>query len=602
MRRRAVPRSAQYGQACMLCVKAKCRCVGRSDGKGCERCNRLSKQCRPHETASQRAANNSQDSDDRFAQLEGRLDTLVSLLKARADGNGSHDLVPDDEQSRHIPFTPDSPSSNSHILVGPADANTESDTDVEFGVDHGRDSNGLPQIETTVLSGSVAVQTIPNHHNPLPVSTSVSLEPTDDVHVACLDTFRTLMLLHFPVVYLAQTLTAEQLHRDRPLLFQAIVCVTWPYPEEKEARAVELKRTLCEAAFLRQRRADMNQSCGVDPVLDLLLGLMTYVAWGWDHVHNRGSLSHLVMLCMSLVGEMRLDRPALDGHYADSLLAPVASRGSLSPPQPSAEAQRAVLGCFVLSSVVSEYLGNMDPLAWTPQLDKILNDTTSYRNFVDNPPGLVGITSLAHTHYVELLILEAIRASTLILSRLDAPETTNAATVRSSPMQEPTTPGYSDLSYMWQSVLAISACTSGLLSLQASDFLGIAFLQWGQLAGCVVVLSQLEGLEDSRINRAHARSVIDLPLLLDRIAEKLELTAAHAGEQGLGPPGGVFTQLAAGMRAFRSRIQGSLVELSRPSPNEVSGCGGSNEVQPLQGHLNTQGPSSRFWMDQLFQG
>lgn len=207
---------------------------------------------------------------------------------------------------------------------------------------------------------------------------------------------------------------------------------------------------------------------------------------------------------------------------------------------------------------------------------------------------------------MELLILETIRISSLLLSRLAAPETissgsSHAPDSSAHSIEQSTPRGYSDLSYMWQSVLAIGACTSGLLSLQPSDFVGIAFVQWEQLAGCVVVLSQLESLEDSRINRAHARSVIDLPILLDRIAEKLSLTAAEAGEQGLGPPGGVFTQLAAGMRAFRSSIQGSMVELARPGPDEVSGCGGSNAVQPLQGHLNTEGPASRFWMDRLFQ-
>lgn len=29
--------SAPYGQACMHCFKAKCRCVSRLDGDGCER-------------------------------------------------------------------------------------------------------------------------------------------------------------------------------------------------------------------------------------------------------------------------------------------------------------------------------------------------------------------------------------------------------------------------------------------------------------------------------------------------------------------------------------------------------------------------------------
>ncbi|KAG8169464.1 hypothetical protein KVR01_000209 [Diaporthe batatas] len=654
MRRRAAPRSAQYGQACMRCAKAKCRCVGRSDGQGCERCYRLSKQCRPHESSSQRAASqHSQESDDRVAQLEDRINNLFSLLKTRADAdgedNGSRPLVGDEQQqqSRHAHFTPDLPSFSNRPtpdLGGTEISHVHVDTDID---------NPVPSV-------SIAVQKMPNHHSPVSQATvAAPSQPIDGISVACLDTFTTRMLPRLPIIHFPETMTAEQLCRDRPLLFQTIVCVAWPFTTEKTTRATELKHALLEAAFLRRTEAD------IEHYLDLLLSLLTYVAWGWDHVHNRGSLSHLVMLCMSLAGEMRLDRPALkrgDHHTGSLLMEPAAaSRRSLDRPQLSPEAQRAALGCFILSSAVSEYFEDVDPLAWTPQLDKILVDMSAakvcpadldlvyqvrlqllltkalrLRQMLEQQtnqetqakPSAATILAdakvlhgevqelrgqpsrssrhhqlqLAHTYYVELLILETIRASTMILSSLDPPGSANGGGGGGDPMQEPIPPGCSDLSYMWQSVLAISACTSGLLSLPTPDFVGIAFLQWEQLAGCVVVLSRLESLEDSRINRAHARSVIDLPVLLDAIAEKVESTADEAGEQGLGPPGGVFTQLAAGMRAFRSHVQGFLVELSRPGPDEVSGCGGSNVVQPLYGHLNTQGPASRFWMDQLFQG
>jgi hypothetical protein len=71
---------------------------------------------------------------------------------------------------------------------------------------------------------------------------------------------------------------------------------------------------------------------------------------------------------------------------------------------------------------------------------------------------------------------------------------------------------------MWQSVLAISEYTSSLFSL-SSDLIGISFLQWEHIASCVVVLSHLEDLEAPRINRAHARTVVDLLILLDCITE-----------------------------------------------------------------------------------
>ncbi|KAI1739702.1 hypothetical protein F4680DRAFT_466227 [Xylaria scruposa] len=531
------------------------------------------------------------------------------------------------------------------------------DSDSRVVPPHSEDPEDRQHSQGHVRSGTLTIPAIPCQHS-VAAAIPQSVDDISDISEVCLDSFRTRMLPHFPFIYLPQSLTAEELRHSRPLLIRAIVCVTWPSSEEREARALHMKRVLCEEAFLRQAHDGMNQSTGTDPALDLLLALMTYISWGWDHVRRRGSLSPLVMLCMSLVGEMRLDRPALDDAHT---VLPVSPLTPDSPRRLSAEARRAALGCFVLSSVVSQYFRDMDPLAWTPQLDRVLGDTSSaetcstdadlvyqvrfqllsvkatqLHQLLQTQPNHddQGETSaaaifkdakmlhqnlqefkresllssrhhrlrLAHFHYVEVLILETIRASTLILSRVDAPETTN--TPHSSGddrfIKDSTSVGQSDLSYMWESVLAISACTSALLSLQPPSFLSMAFLQWGQLAGCIVVLSKLEELEDSRIDRAHARTVIDLPVLLDHIAKNLELTAIEAGEQDTGPPGGVFTQLAAGIRDFRSCLKYSAVELTRPGPNEVSGCGGSNTTQPLQGHLNTQGPASRFWMNQLF--
>ncbi|KAI0517739.1 hypothetical protein F5B22DRAFT_654527 [Xylaria bambusicola] len=305
----------------------------------------------------------------------------------------------------------------------------------------------------------------------------------------------------------------------------------------------------------------------------------------------------------------------------------------------------------------------MDPLPWTPQLDSVLDDTVSaeacltaadlvyqvrlqllsakaiqlhqmlqtqlnhgarggtlaattfkdakllyqkLQNFRMEPPLSSHChesiqVQLEHFHHVEVLILETIRASTLIISCVDVPEATKIhSSGDDASMRNNISMGQSDLSYMWQSVLAISVCTSALLSLEPPSFLSIAFLQCGQLACCIEVLHQLEELEDSRIDRAHARAVIDLPVLLDRIAKNLEMTAIEAGEQDMCHPGGVFTQLATGIRDLRSCLQYTAVELTRPGPAEVSGCGGSNVAQPLQGHLNTQGPAGRFWMNQLF--
>jgi hypothetical protein len=224
--------------------------------------------------------------------------------------------------------------------------------------DAGASNDAVPLPKTSSLSAPVAA-----------TPTATGSEPLDPFSAACLEIFRSRMLSHFPIVHLSAGLNAEQLRRDRPLLFQAIACVAWPFPRERRARVVELKRTLCEAAFLRQAQED--HSGDVDSSADLMLGLLVYVAWGWDHVDGSGNLSRLMMLCMSLVGGMHLDRPAPPDLHTSNVFSP-ASRTRYGEREVSLERRRTALGCFVLSSIVSAFSAAINTLEWTPQMEESL--------------------------------------------------------------------------------------------------------------------------------------------------------------------------------------------------------------------------------------
>ncbi|CAK7201393.1 hypothetical protein SEUCBS139899_004097 [Sporothrix eucalyptigena] len=83
---------APYGRACANCSRAKCRCIYRSNGNDCERCHRLNKECRPSIPVRRKAATSSSATKrsssstlSRTAQLEQKLDGLVSLLEAQTN-------------------------------------------------------------------------------------------------------------------------------------------------------------------------------------------------------------------------------------------------------------------------------------------------------------------------------------------------------------------------------------------------------------------------------------------------------------------------------------------------------------------------------------
>jgi hypothetical protein len=192
-----------------------------------------------------------------------------------------------------------------------------------------------------------------------------------------LDAFRRHKLHHCPFIHLPAHLTAEQLRQDQPFLFRAIVCVMSSSTAEKKTRAHELKRMLFETVFLQQTSQEPHQ---LRRKLDWLQGLLIYIAWGWDYIHSGGSLSRLMMVAVSLAGEMCLDKVApertiglFDPKGFEDWHGGTTTGIELADVQFLLERQRAVLGCFLLGSSVSAYFSQVDAPRWSPQMEECLS-------------------------------------------------------------------------------------------------------------------------------------------------------------------------------------------------------------------------------------
>lgn len=157
--------------------------------------------------------------------------------------------------------------------------------------------------------------------------------------------FLSQMLPYFPFINLPLDITAWQLRQTRPFLLQAILTITTFSTQKRLARIEDLKRILFTSALLE-----------VQSNIDLLLGLLTYLAWSTDAFLGRADLiSRLMMLAISLVYDMRLFKPL----RSDTILMMTMTQGkdyggdqnpNDETVQDFMEKQRAVLACFVLSS------------------------------------------------------------------------------------------------------------------------------------------------------------------------------------------------------------------------------------------------------------
>jgi hypothetical protein len=365
-----------------------------------------------------------------------------------------------------------------------------------------------------------------------------------------------------------------------------------------------------EATFLQNDGAQLN---GIDRAMDLLLGILTYAAWGWDHAQ----LPRFVLLARSLVGEMRLDKPAPPNMDTLALLTPGLggwddTRSERIMAQHSLERQRAVLACFVLSSAVATYSGQVDALRWTSQMGEglvaisastecptdaalalqvrlqLLAENALHIRSQSSPtshaaaeallaqlrqlqPAIQQHQSTLHTATTAAsLSAQAHHTESIILSALHA-------TTTSTPLNHPP-PQQSPLR-------AIQSCTTTHLALTAPAVRGMSFTQWAHLTLSLAALQRLDSSPDSR-------AVVDLPVLLDRLGEKLDVAAREEGGEE-----SVFARLAGGVRAFREGVVGGRGERG----DDGEGGGGLERVvvmAPQKGFFR----NPRFWMDRIFTG
>jgi hypothetical protein len=178
---------------------------------------------------------------------------------------------------------------------------------------------------------------LPTQYQPTP---SPSPNQTDEQ----LEFFRTRMLPSFPFLDLGPSITAGYLRQHRPFLLQTIHTVTTFSTQERLAKTDELKRLLFTSAW-----------SNVDSNIDLLLGVLTYLAWSTDPFLGGADLvSRLMMLAISLVYDLRLFKPSsLDVQLMMAITQGRADENGHPPsetPYAFLEKQRAVLACFFLSS------------------------------------------------------------------------------------------------------------------------------------------------------------------------------------------------------------------------------------------------------------
>lgn len=304
---------APYGRACTNCARAKCRCIYRVAEASCERyvdataiylarytgtyyvnirlqhakhattrCHRLKKDCIPSQTVRKR--NGRRRIGYRTAQLEEKLEDLVSLLRKHNPGSAS---VPE----THANSNPSTTARGQNRTPLDPWVNTPapslgSQTDALTGrnSDDRRDSNPSdansdvrPLPSGPRDAGSIFASTFdPNFFrhrptDPVPVSSMINCpeapatrEEADELLLL----FRERYLECFPCIYIPPDVTSSQLREEKPFVWFSIMMVA--------SQTTALQFAMCA---IWQKILGQKIVIEHDKQIDYVQGIVIFLGW-----------------------------------------------------------------------------------------------------------------------------------------------------------------------------------------------------------------------------------------------------------------------------------------------------------------------------------
>ncbi len=169
--------------------------------------------------------------------------------------------------------------------------------------------------------------------------------------------FCTYKLRHFPFVHIPPNTTAQQFSQERPFLYLCIMSTFLKSPVQQLAITDKIKAELSQKMLFNGEKS-----------IDLLFGILVYPFWYvmqsgvnpsllndfsfTNHLCNKAQTSVFMHLAVSLVFDLGLHRPpSREPHLMKTFGVSDGPPGPLDLPVRTNNERRAVLGCYLLSSM-----------------------------------------------------------------------------------------------------------------------------------------------------------------------------------------------------------------------------------------------------------
>ncbi|KAJ5091449.1 hypothetical protein NUU61_006319 [Penicillium alfredii] len=186
-------------------------------------------------------------------------------------------------------------------------------------------------------------------------------------------TFKHHMTPFFPFVVIPPQVSADQLRHEKPFLFLAVMAsASYTNMPLQRSLGAEVRKAVSSRMLLNSEVS-----------FDLLQGLLVFLAW--SHYHTRPHrYTQFLQLAVSLVIELRLDRPPQTKTWKTKLRFDPKhdlQQNTYDRPSWGSDEQRAVIGCYYLSSTISVLVQKLSTFPYFPYLDeccKSLHDVGEY--------------------------------------------------------------------------------------------------------------------------------------------------------------------------------------------------------------------------------
>ncbi|KAH7333048.1 Zn(II)2Cys6 transcription factor [Rhexocercosporidium sp. MPI-PUGE-AT-0058] len=529
---------APYGKACANCARSKCRCIIRHAAGPCERCRRLNTECRPAESV-RRPRSWRKPVPSRMARLEGKLVGLVSLIKAEINQTGLA------KQPTKL---------LKRILQPPVSALTPST----------EGSAGSPYIGQSLTT---------------------EFEPSPDEAERYLIDFRTLKSKYFSFIHIPFTTRAQDLRRERPFLWLCIMLINSKLAPQQQSLTTRIRQTVAQEMVIESEKS-----------LDLLLGILTF-CW-WAHRQDEiGVLSIFTQLAVSLVFDQGLNKQVRKDFRP---LFCVKANFPRAPSPRTMEERRAVLGCFLVTSVISSFVQKIDALRWTLHMDECLQ-VLDERKECFNDEILVQqvrlqlITERANRALLDDGILESAKGHTnpaflgleifqsQLLSvkndLLAQPQTDNVVLLHlySAELEVFLPPPFLQGTFhprisVDPGLQAIKSWFDRFFTIPVTAYAELPFSILSQLLRCQVTLSRLISQEGSGWMENSVWTIADALSTINRVIKNLEQVAELARLDNSGSPDGdVFFRTAQILRSFRPGMGSLLIQDDLTIPSQGVG-------------------------------